>query len=58
MIVDCLLIWIQDKGRLFFRIVYETCCKKKDFQYICTINEDALESFEGIMSTEDYKKYC
>ena len=37
-----------------FRIVYETCCKK-DFQYICTINEDALESFEGIMSTEDYK---
>lgn len=28
---------------------------KKDFQYICTINEDALESFEGIMSTEDYK---
>ena len=37
-----------------FRIVYETC-KQKDFQYICSINEDALESFESLMDAEEYK---
>ncbi|MBQ6875248.1 MAG: DUF2326 domain-containing protein, partial [Lachnospiraceae bacterium] len=31
-----------------FRIVYETCIEK-NFQYICSINEDALESFESMM---------
>ena len=37
-----------------FRIVYETC-KQKGFQYICSINEDALESFESLMDAEEYK---
>ena len=36
-----------------FRIVYETCVEK-DFQYICSINEDALDSFENMMSAEEY----
>lgn len=37
-----------------FRIVYETC-RQKGFQYICSINEDALESFESLMDAEEYK---
>lgn len=37
-----------------FRIVYETCMEK-DFQYICSINEDALDSFESMMEAEEYQ---
>ena len=37
-----------------FRIVYETC-RQKGFQYICSINEDALESFESLMDAGEYK---
>lgn len=37
-----------------FRIVYETC-KEKDFQYICSINEDALLSFQPLMTAEEYR---
>lgn len=37
-----------------FRIVYETC-QNTEFQYICSINEDALDSFEAMMQTDEYK---
>ena len=37
-----------------FRIVYETCIEK-NFQYICSINEDALESFESMMGAGEYQ---
>lgn len=36
-----------------FRIVYDTC-QKDDFQYICSINEDAVLSFQTLMSDEEY----
>ena len=38
-----------------FRIVYETCLDT-EFQYICSINQDALESFRDIMQEEEYAK--
>lgn len=37
-----------------FRIVYETCMEK-EFQYICSVNEDALESFESMMGEKEYQ---
>lgn len=37
-----------------FRIVDESC-RSKGFQYICSINEDSLDSFEEMMSPEEYK---
>lgn len=37
-----------------FRIVSETC-KELEFQYICSINEDALLSFQTMMSEEEYQ---
>lgn len=37
-----------------FRIVHETC-REKDFQYICSINEDALLSFQTMMTAEEYQ---
>lgn len=37
-----------------FRIVNE-CCQNTDFQYICSINEDALLSFQSMMGEEEYK---
>lgn len=54
MIVECMLIWIQDKEKLFSGQCTKQC-KQKDFQYICSINEDALESFESLMDAEEYK---
>ena len=36
-----------------FRIVYESC-QNTEFQYICSINEDALLSFQSMMG-EEYK---
>lgn len=36
-----------------FRIVYEIC-RREDFQYICSINEDALLSFQSLMSEDEY----
>lgn len=38
-----------------FRLVYENC-NNEDMQYFCTINEDALSSFNQLMSKEDYHK--
>lgn len=38
-----------------FRIVTEVC-SNNEFQYICTINEDALQSFETLMSKEEYQE--
>lgn len=37
-----------------FRIVYETC-QTTEFQYICSINEDALDSFESMMQMDEYQ---
>lgn len=37
-----------------FRIVYETC-QQTEFQYICSVNEDALESFRPMMQSEEYQ---
>lgn len=36
-----------------FRIIYEAC-QQEDFQYICSINEDALLSFQSLMSEEEF----
>lgn len=36
-----------------FRLVYEVC-QREDFQYICSINEDALLSFQSLMSDDEY----
>ncbi|MBO5069418.1 MAG: DUF2326 domain-containing protein [Roseburia sp.] len=38
-----------------FRLVYKTC-KQEDFQYICSINEDALLSFQSLMSEEEFEE--
>lgn len=38
-----------------FRIVFETC-PKEGFQYICSINEDALLSFQPLMSDTEYEE--
>lgn len=38
-----------------FRIVYETC-QENDLQYICSINEDALDSFKEMMPSDEYKE--
>ena len=38
-----------------FRLIYENC-NNEDMQYFCTINEDALSSFNQLMSKEDYHK--
>ena len=37
-----------------FRIAFETC-QTTDFQYICSVNEDALLSFESMMTEEEYQ---
>lgn len=37
-----------------FRVVYETI-DKTEFQYICTINEDSLESFKESMNDDEYR---
>lgn len=39
-----------------FRIVNETCAEN-NMQYICSINEDALLSFQSLMTPEEYKQY-
>ena len=39
-----------------FRIVDDTC-KEKDVQYICSINEDALLSFQSLMTEDEYEQY-
>ncbi|MEG2013615.1 MAG: DUF2326 domain-containing protein [Anaerovoracaceae bacterium] len=38
-----------------FRIVFETC-QQENLQYICSINEDALCSFQSLMYDDEYKK--
>lgn len=38
-----------------FRIVFETC-QQENLQYICSINEDALCSFQSLMRDDEYKK--
>lgn len=40
---------------MLFRIVNEVC-QEKHFQYICSINEDAMVSFEPLMSEMEYKQ--
>lgn len=36
-----------------FRTAYDIC-KRDNFQYICSINEDALNSFQALMSDKEY----
>lgn len=38
-----------------FRIAFKTC-QQQDFQYICSINEDALFSFQSLMSDDEYEQ--
>lgn len=38
-----------------FRIVYDIC-QEDSFQYICSINEDAINSFQTLMSAEEYTR--
>lgn len=38
-----------------FRIA-EDICNQEGFQYICTINEDALLSFESLMTPNEFKE--
>ena len=38
-----------------FRIVHDVC-SKNEYQYICSINEDAVLSFKPLMSSEDYSQ--
>lgn len=37
-----------------FQIVFETC-QKENYQYICSINEDALLSFQSLMPRTEYE---
>lgn len=39
-----------------FRIVSDTCAEK-NMQYICSINEDALLSFQSLMTTDEFEQY-
>ncbi len=39
-----------------FRIVNDTCLER-GMQYICSINEDALLSFQSLMNETEYKQY-
>lgn len=39
-----------------FRIV-NSMCDETNMQYICSVNEDALLSFQSLMSVEEYEKY-
>ena len=39
---------------MLFRIVNETC-EQNDFQYICSINEDALLSVQPFMTPEEFE---
>lgn len=38
-----------------FRIVHDIC-QEDSFQYICSINEDAINSFQTLMSSEEYNQ--
>ena len=38
-----------------FRIVHDVC-SENEYQYICSINEDAVLSFKHLMSSEDYSQ--
>ena len=38
-----------------FRIANDVCVEK-EYQYICSINEDAILSFKSLMSSEDYSQ--
>jgi len=37
-----------------FRIMNEFC-QQENYQYICSINEDALQSFQSLMKQEEYQ---
>lgn len=39
-----------------FRIVNDTCAEN-NMQYICSINEDALLSFQSLMTVDEYERY-
>lgn len=39
-----------------FRIVNDTCAEN-NMQYICSINEDALLSFQSLMTADEYERY-
>lgn len=54
MIVECLQIWIPRQRETLFRIVNE-CCQNTDFQYICSINEDAAIIISVNDGREEYK---
>ena len=40
---------------MLFRIVDETC-RQNDFQYICSINEDALLSVQSLMTEDEFEQ--
>lgn len=40
---------------ILFRIIYDIT-QNTEFQYICSINEDTLLSFKGLMSKEEYSR--
>ncbi len=40
---------------MLFRIVNEVC-RKNDFQYICSINEDALLSVQSLMTQDEFEQ--
>lgn len=40
---------------MLYRVAYDIC-KDNDFQYITTINEDALSSIEALMEPEEYNE--
>ena len=41
--------------KTLFQIVYEAAFNS-EFQYICSVNEDTLSSFENIMNDEEYNE--
>lgn len=40
---------------MLFRIVNEIC-QQNDFQYICSINEDALLSVQSLMTDDEFEQ--
>ena len=39
-----------------FRVVNDTC-EENNMQYICSINEDAILSFQSLMTADEYERY-
>ena len=41
--------------KVLFKIVNEVC-KDSEFQYICSVNQDTLDSVKGLMEDNEYKE--